>query len=90
MAAETHTHVNPQDLFDVQALAARWTASSREATERVVDSYEKTVAQLADAHVRWAHATNLPAVVTIAETQASLSRDTADACVKSIRNLLEL
>ena len=90
MAAQTQTHVDSQDLFDVHALVARWTASHREAAEGVIDAYQKTVRQFADAHLTWARSTNLPAVVTIAETQATLSRDTADAYVRSLRDLLEL
>jgi hypothetical protein len=69
---------------------ARLTASSREAAEHVLEVYQQTVGQFADAHVRSAHVMNLPAIVTIAETQATLSRNTADAYVKSVRNLLEL
>jgi hypothetical protein len=90
MTAETRTHVNPEDHFDVHGLMARWTASSRQAAERLLDVYEQTVGQFAEAHVQSARQTNLPAIVTLAETQATLTRNTADAYVRSIRNLLEL
>jgi alpha-D-ribose 1-methylphosphonate 5-triphosphate synthase subunit PhnL len=83
-------HFDPLGGFDVHALAARFTASHRQAAERVLDVYQKTVGQVADALVRSARVTNLPAVVTIAETQAALSRDTADAYARSVRSLLEL
>jgi hypothetical protein len=80
MAAET---------FDLRALSARWTESRREAANRFLDSYETTVGQLADAHVKTANAVALPGVVTIAEAHAAMSRDVAGAYVSTARKLLE-
>jgi hypothetical protein len=86
ITAETQTHGS----VDVHALMARWTESRRQATERLLDVYQKSVEQLTDAQVRTARTVDVPAVITIAETQATLSRDVADACVRSVRKLLEL
>jgi hypothetical protein len=87
--SETTTQVNLEDRLDVQALLARWAESSRKATERYLDLYQKSVGQIADAHVKSARAVDLPAVVTMAETQAAVSRDVADAYVTSVRRLLD-
>jgi hypothetical protein len=78
-----------EDSFDIQSVVAQWSASQREATDRVLDAYQTTVERLADAHVERARAVDVPVVTTIAETQASLSRDAAEAYVKSVRKLLE-
>ena len=83
------TMVDLEDSFDPHALVARWSTSLREAAERLLDLYEKGVQRLADAHVNSARPAGLPAVTAIAETQATLSRDVADACVRSVRKLLE-
>jgi hypothetical protein len=89
MFTESQPKINFEDGFDVHAAAARWTASHREATEQLLGAYQSTVDRLADAHVKRARAVDVPAVVTIAETQATLSRDVADAYVRSVRKLLE-
>jgi hypothetical protein len=86
---DMHSPADVDDRFGVQSLLDRWTESSRQATERFLDVYQKTVGQLADAHVKTARAVDLPAVVTIAETQAAVSRDVADAYVTSVRRLLD-
>ena len=87
--SDTQTHVDLEDRLDVQSLLASWTESRRKATERFLDLYQKSVGQLADAHVKTARAVDLPAVVTIAETQAAVSRDVADAYVTSVRRMLD-
>jgi hypothetical protein len=89
ITAETQTQGSAEHLVDVQALMARWSASHRDAVDRFLDVYQETVGQLAEAHVERARAVDLPGVVTIAETQATLSRDVADAYVRSVRKLLE-
>jgi hypothetical protein len=78
-----------EDRFDIQSVVAQWSASQREATDRFLDAYQTTVQRLADAHVERARAVDVPAVTTMAETQASLSRDVAEAYVESVRRLLE-
>jgi hypothetical protein len=89
MISETYANGKLEDRFDVQSVVARWSASHREAADRILDAYETTVGRLADAHVERARAVELPAVTTIAETQASLSRGVAEAYVRSVRKLLE-
>ena len=86
---DMHSPSDLGDRFGVQTMLDRWTESSRQATERFLDVYQKTVGQLADTHVKTARAVDLPAVVTIAETQAAVSRDVADAYVTSMRRLLD-
>jgi hypothetical protein len=87
--SDTQTHVDLENRLDPRALLANWTESSRKATERFLDLYQQSVGQLADAHVKTARAVDLPAVVTIAETQAAVSRDVADAYVSSVRRMLD-
>jgi hypothetical protein len=89
MSTETPSNLDFEDLFDVRAFAARWIASHRDAADRFLDLYQNTVVQLADAHVSTARAVELPAVIAVAETQAALSRDVADAYVRSVRKLLD-
>jgi hypothetical protein len=89
MIAESHAKASADDRYDVHSVAERWNASQREATDRLLELYQKTVVRLADAHVSRARAVDVPVVVTIAETQATLSRDVCDAYVKSVRKLLE-
>jgi len=80
---------NMEGDFDIQSVVASWSATQREATDRFLEAYQTTVGKLADAHVERARAVDVPAVTTIAETQASLSRDVADAYVRTVRKLLE-
>ena len=86
---DAQSHGDSDDRFGAQTLLDRWTESSRQATERFLDVYQKTVGQLADAHVKTARAVDLPAVVSIAETQAAVTRDVTDAYVTSMRRLLD-
>ncbi|MDX6465483.1 MAG: hypothetical protein QOI27_523 [Gaiellaceae bacterium] len=89
MSTETPFNLDIEDLFDVHAFAARCSASQRDAADRLLDLYQDAVVRLADAHVSRARAVEIPAVVAVAETQAALSRDVADAYVRSVRKLLE-
>jgi hypothetical protein len=74
--------------FDVEGALKQWTETARKATEGTLELYVKTVNQLADAEVKAAHATRLPIVVTIAETNAAVSRGLAGAYVAAARDLL--
>jgi hypothetical protein len=87
--SDMQTPTDIADRFGVQTMLDRWTESSRQATERFLDVYQKTVGPLADVHVKTARAVDLPAVVTLAETLAAVSRDVADAYVTSVRRLLD-
>jgi hypothetical protein len=89
MAAEAPTQLNVKDMFDVQAANARWTESRRKAVTLFLDHYEKWVGQFADAHVKSAEAVDLPGVVTIAQTQAEMSRKACGAYVDTARKLLD-
>jgi hypothetical protein len=87
---DTQTQGIFEDTLDIHALSERWSASRRQATEHLLDLYEKSVGRLADAHVQSARAVDNPTLVTIAETQATLSRDVVDAFATSVRKLLDL
>ena len=89
MIFDTYATGNLDDQFDIQSVMATWSATQREATDRFLEAYQATVAKLADAHVERARTMDVPAFTTIAETQASLSRDVADAYVRTVRKLLE-
>ena len=89
MAAEAPPQLNAKDMFDVQALNAHWTESRRRAVTLFLDQYEKVVGQFADAHVKSAEAVDLPGVVTIAQTQAEMSRNVCGAYVDTARKLLD-
>jgi hypothetical protein len=80
---------NFEDRFDIHGMAASWNASGRQATEHLLDLYQKSVERLADTHVQTARAVDNPTLITIAETQAALSRDVADAYATSVRKLLD-
>jgi hypothetical protein len=78
------------DLFDMQAAAARWSESGRQAAEHLLDLFQKSVGQLADTQLQTARSMADPTLVTFVESQAALSRDVVDAYVTSVRKLLEL
>ena len=78
-----------EGLFDVNAVMDRWTTAPSEAVGRVLDIYETMVQQMADAHVTAARAFDNPAITMIAEKQAALGREMADAYLRSIRRLFE-
>ena len=82
-------NVKPQDLFNVDGATERWTEASRQAGHSYLDLYEKTADQLADLEVKTAQATKIPAVITIAETHASVSRDVTGAYASAVRDLLK-
>ena len=85
MAPEAFTKSNPMDALDIQDLMTHW----RRGAERALDYYEATVGRLADAHVRAARTFDLPAMTEIAEAQAAMSRNLADAYCDAVRKLLE-
>jgi hypothetical protein len=87
-ATQTKT-VKPQDLFDFDGATERWTEAGRKAGNDYLDLYETTADQLAELEVKTAEATKIPAVITIAETHASLSREVASAYVSAVRDLLK-
>jgi hypothetical protein len=74
--------------FDVEGALKQWTETARKATEDTLELYVKTVDTLVDAEVKAAHATKLP-MVTIAETNAVVSRGIAGAYVAAARDLLK-
>jgi hypothetical protein len=75
--------------FDLQSALARWSESHRKAAHGFLDFYEKTAAELIDAHLETARAIDIPGVATLAEAQCELSRDVAEACVATARKLLD-
>jgi hypothetical protein len=77
-----------QDLSNADG-AKRWTEASRKAGHDYLDLFEKTADQLAELEVRTAQATKLPALITIAETHASASREVTNAYVSAARDLLK-
>jgi hypothetical protein len=90
MSTTTETkNVKPEDFFNLEGAAERWTEASRKAGNDYLDLYEKTVDQLADLEVKTAKATKIPAVTAIAETHASISREVAGAHVAAVRDLLK-
>lgn len=88
--ATTQTKTNGTvDPFDAEAAATELTKTTLKATEDALELYGKTVDQLADVHVEVAEATKLPALVTIAETQAAVGREVAGTYVTVVRDLLK-
>ena len=90
MTAETFTLGNgsADGTVDLRAFAERWNASGRQAAERVLDLYGTTIGNVTDAHVKAADKLGQPAVSKIAEAQASLVSDVADAYISYYRTLL--
>jgi hypothetical protein len=82
-------NVKPQDLFNVDGAAERWTEASRKVGNEYLDLYEKTANQFADLEVKTAQAIKIPAFITFAETHASASREVAGAYVSAVRDLLK-
>ena len=89
MTTSQSKNTKPQDLFDLDGAAERWTEASRKAGNDYLVLYEKTADQLADLEVKTAQATKIPAVIRIAETHASVSREVAGAYVSAVRDLLK-
>jgi hypothetical protein len=89
MAPEAYTKSNPMEALDVQDLMSHWTEMRRRGAERALEYYETLVERMADAHVRTARTFDLPAMTEIAEAQAAMSRNLADAYCDSVRKLLE-
>jgi hypothetical protein len=76
------------DLFDVRRALTRWQAAGRKAMNDYLDFYSTSVDQLADVQVKTARAAKMPALVTLAETNAAASRDVTEAYVARVRGLL--
>jgi hypothetical protein len=74
---------------EVRGALKQWTETGRKVTEDTLELYVKTVEQLGDAEVRAAHATKLPIIAAMAETNAAVSRRIASAYVGAARNLLK-
>jgi hypothetical protein len=89
MSTDTDPKRDFGDDFDLQSVMAGWSASYRDATDRLLELYEQAIGRIAETHVNQARATDITAVITLAETQATLSREIADAYVRSVRGLLE-
>jgi hypothetical protein len=77
------------DLFDFEGAVKQWTDATRKATEDALDLYVKTVDEFATAEVKAASATKIPALVTIAQTHADVSRDVAGTYAGSVRDLIK-
>jgi hypothetical protein len=88
MATSSNTTSTP-DLFDFEGAVKQWTDATRKATENTLDLYLKTVDDLATAEVKAAKATQVPALATIAEAHAGVSREVAGTYVSTVRDLIK-
>jgi hypothetical protein len=77
------------ELFDFEGALKQWTDATRKATEDTLDLYLKTVDEFATAEVKAAQATKLPALATIAETHADVSRQVAGTYASTVRDLVK-
>jgi hypothetical protein len=77
------------DLFNFEGAVKQWTDASRKATVDALDLYVKTVDEFATAEVKAANATKIPALVTIAQTHADVSREVAGTYAGSVRDLIK-
>ena len=84
----TQTDLNIGTAVDGRAAMERWRETAREVTNRYLDLYSETVERIADAQVESARASNVPALIPLAESHAAIRREYADACVKTIRGLI--
>jgi hypothetical protein len=84
------TVFDPGFAFDGQATVERWQQTALMLTHRYLDLYAATVGRLADAHVEAARATKLLALLPLAESQAAIWRECADAYVATVRGSIEL
>ena len=89
MAAEPQSQFSVTNNVDMQAIMARWTEARRKAAYAFLDFYERTIGQIAEAHVKSARASDNPTVITIAERQAEMGRDVAGAYVSAARKMLK-
>jgi hypothetical protein len=77
------------ELFDFEGALKQWTDATRKATEEALDLYVKTVDEFATAGVRAAKATKVPALATIAQSHADVSREVAGTYAGSVRDLVK-
>jgi hypothetical protein len=77
------------ELFDFEGAVTQWTDATRKATEDALDLYVKTVEEFATAQVKAAKASKIPALATIAETQADVSREVAGTYAGTVRDLIK-
>jgi hypothetical protein len=75
---------------DLQAAMRRWQQTARTVTNRYLDLYSAAVGRLADAEVETTRAANMPALVPLALSHATLHRDMADAYVTAIREFIDV
>jgi hypothetical protein len=83
------TTTSTPDLFDFEGALKQWTDASRKVTEDTLDLYVKTVDELATAEVKAAKATKVPALATITEAHAGVSREVAGTYVSAVRDLIK-
>jgi hypothetical protein len=89
MAADPQSPFTVNDQFDMRTMMARWTETRRKAAYAFLDFYERTIGQIAEAHVKSARASDNQTVITIAERQAEMGRDVAGAYVSAARKMLD-
>jgi hypothetical protein len=65
------------------------TDAGRKAGIAYLDGYERAVNGLTELHIKAAHATKLPFVATMAETQAAVTRELTTATVTAARDILD-
>jgi hypothetical protein len=76
--------------LDCQAAVRCWQRTARTVTDRYLDLYSSAVGRLADAEVESTRAANVPALVPLALSHATLHRDVADAYVSAIRGFIDV
>jgi len=77
------------ELFDIEGALKQWTDATRKTTEDALDLYVKTVDEFAAAEIKAAEATKIPALATIAQTHADVSREVAGTYAGSVRDLIK-
>jgi hypothetical protein len=77
-----------QTAFDSGLALERWQQTTLTLTHRYLELYSATVGRLADAHVEAARATNLLALLPLAESHAAIWRECADAYVTVVRGFI--
>jgi hypothetical protein len=77
------------EIFDIEGALKQWTDATRKATEDALDLYLKTVDEFATAEVKAAKASKLPALATIAESHADVSREIAGTYAATVRELVQ-
>ncbi len=85
----TSTNSSTAELFDFEAAVKQWTEATRKVTEDMLDLYVKTVDEVATAEVKAAKASKMPALATIAEAHAAVSREVAGTYASTVRDLIK-